>query len=235
MGTFLAVVGFFAFLGGIGYGVFSLIRKNHRAKKSFILAIIGIVVFLIGGSLVPEEPTHSNSEKTVKKESKKSKATTKKSSKTKSSESKVTKKGGSASSSNSDSSSSSEQVKDQDKILAEKLPKNVLHGYRDKSDSKENSMGGWVIKSRDYVRFWTNDKGIITSMKLDFRDVPLMANDPDNDEYITDNTAEDAVKTSDLGNNKYLYHSAKYNLSYQIDFQKNDDGDITLISIFPEQ
>lgn len=133
------------------------------------------------------------------------------------------------------SSSTSKNTEDQDELLAKKLPKNVLHGYRDKSDSKKNNMGGWVIKGRDYVRFWTNGKGIITSMKLDFRDVPLMADDPDNDEYITDNTAEDAVKTSDLGDNKYLYHSAKYNLSYQVDFQKNDDGDITLISIFPEQ
>lgn len=226
MGTFLAVVGFFAFLGGIGYGVFSLIRKNHRAKKSFILAIIGVVVFLIGGSLVPEEPTHSNSEKTVKKESKKS-------SKTKSSESKPKTENNSASSSS--SGSSLKQIKDQDKILAEKLPKNVLHGYRDKSDSKKNNSGGWVIKSRDYVRFWTNDKGIIQSIKLDFRDMPLMANDPDNDEYITDNTAKDATQTQDLGENKYIYHSNKYNLDYQVDFQKNSVGDITLIMIYPKQ
>ncbi len=110
MSTFLSVVGFFLFIGSLIYGVVSLITKNHRAKKSLVLAMIGVVLFMIGGSLAPEEPAHSNTEKTVKKESKndhtkKSKATAQKSSKTKSSESKVSKSNSESSDSISDSDS----------------------------------------------------------------------------------------------------------------------------------
>ncbi|HIY57927.1 MAG TPA: hypothetical protein H9829_06990 [Candidatus Tetragenococcus pullicola] len=227
MGTFLAVIGSFAFLGGIGYGLFSLIRKNHRARNSFIVSIIGVVVFLIGGSLIPETENSSESKNVPVK---KSKSLSKKTS----SKSKPHKVAKAKESSSTSSSKPKRQSKTKEIILAEKLPKNVLHGYRDKKDSKSNNTG-WIVKGRDYVHFWTNDKGIIQSMKLDFRDLPLMADDSGNEEYITDNTAKDATKVSDLGDNKYLYHSKKYNLNYQIDFQKNSAGDITQISIFPEQ
>lgn len=132
-------------------------------------------------------------------------------------------------------SSSKEDAETPEQQRADNLPKNVLYGYRDSSNSEKNKIGGYKISDRDYVRFWTNDDDIITSMKLDFRNVPLMANDPDNKDYITDNTAEDATQTQDLGDDKYIYHSNKYNLDYQVDFQKNSAGDITLIMIYPKQ
>lgn len=231
MGMFIGLLGFAIFLIFIVLGFFSLLKKNGKAKISFLLSFIGIFLFFTGLTIsaLYEQPS-----------TKKQASDTYSTEKTSTSESdtdvssSATGKNASLESSNT-SSSSSEQTKSQDELLAEKLPKNVLCGFRDKSDSKKNSMGGWVIKSRDYVRFWTNDQGIIQSMKLDFRDVPLMADDPDNEEYITDNTADDAAKISNLGNDKYLYHSDKYNLNYQIEFQTNDDGDITLITIFPEQ
>ena len=136
-------------------------------------------------------------------------------------------------SSNSSSSSSADESREQK--TADSLPKNVLYGYKDDANSKEKNTTGYEIEDRDYVSFWTDDNNIITSMKLDFRDVPLMANDPDNNEYITDNTAEDATQSQNLGNDKYIYHSNKYNLDYQVNFQKNSDGDISMITIYPKQ
>lgn len=132
-------------------------------------------------------------------------------------------------------SSSKEDAETPEQHRADNLPKNVLYGYRDSSNSEKNKIGGYKISDRDYVRFWTNDDDIIISMKLDFRNVPLMVDDPDNKDYITDNTAEDATQTQDLGDDKYIYHSNKYNLDYQVDFQKNSAGDITLIMIYPKQ
>lgn len=136
---------------------------------------------------------------------------------------------------NSNSSSSNNTDENTEQKTADNLPKNVLYGYRDDSNSKEKDTTGYEIEDRDYVSFWTDDNNIITSMKLDFRDVPLMANDPDNNEYITDNTAEDATQSQNLGNDKYIYHSNKYNLDYQVNFQKNSDGDISMITIYPKQ
>lgn len=230
MGMFIGLLGLAIFIVCIGFGIFSLFKKNKKAKLSFLLSLIGVFLFFTGltiSALHEQSDTVEEPESTYSEEE----------SSTEDSDEDSVEDSDTDYSEESDaqSSSSEEPAKSQDEIIAEKLPNNVLYGYRDESDSKKNSNGGWVIEGRDYVRFWTNDKGIIESMKLDFKDFPLMADDPDNEEYITDNTAEDAVKTVSLGDDKYIYHSNKYDLDYQIHFVKNSNGDISFIQIFPKQ
>lgn len=46
---FIALVGIVAIIGGIIYGIISLIKKNGRAKVSWLAALAGVVLFLGAG------------------------------------------------------------------------------------------------------------------------------------------------------------------------------------------
>lgn len=133
--------------------------------------------------------------------------------------------------SSSSETSSSTKVKSTQEELADKLPKNVEYGYIDKSDFTKETM--YHSKEFDYVYVSTGDHNIIKTVKLDFKDLPLASLD-DALEYIQDWTSRDAQLQSKVDDRTYIYHSASLNLNYEIKLVINNQGEITRVSIFPD-
>lgn len=127
--------------------------------------------------------------------------------------------------------SNSTKVKSSQEELADKLPKNVEYGYIDKSDFIKETM--YHSKEFDYVYVSTGDHNIIKTVKLDFKDLPLASLD-DALEYIQDWTSRDAQLQSKVDDRTYIYHSASLNLNYEIKLVINNQGEITRVSIFPD-
>lgn len=127
--------------------------------------------------------------------------------------------------------SSSTKAKSSQEELADKLPKNVEYGYIDKSDFTKETM--YHSKEFDYVYVSTGDHDIIKTVKLDFKDLPLASLD-DALEYIQDWTSRDTQLQSKVDDRTYIYHSASLNLDYKIKLVINSQGEITRVSIFPD-
>lgn len=127
--------------------------------------------------------------------------------------------------------SSSTKAKSSQEELADKLPKNVEYGYIDKSDFTKETM--YHSKEFDYVYVSTGDHDIIKTVKLDFKDLPLASLD-DALEYIQDWTSRDTQLQSKVDDRTYIYHSASLNLDYEIKLVINSQGEITRVSIFPD-
>lgn len=73
---FIALVSIVIIIGGVIYGIISLVKKNGKAKISFIVAAIGVALFLVAGFMTPGETSKANSDtksdtKTEKSSSKK--------------------------------------------------------------------------------------------------------------------------------------------------------------------
>ncbi len=105
------------------------------------------------------------------------------------------------------------------------------YGYIDKSDFIKETM--YHSKEFDYVYVSTGDHNIIKTVKLDFKDLPLASLD-DALEYIQDWTSHDAQLQSKVDDRTYIYHSASLNLNYEIKLVINNQGEITRVSIFPD-
>ncbi len=127
--------------------------------------------------------------------------------------------------------SNSTKVKSSQEELADKLPKNVEYGYIDKSDFTKETM--YHSKEFDYAYVSTGEHSIIKTVKLDFRDLPLASLD-DALEYIQDWTSRDTQLQSKVDDRTYIYHSASLNLNYEIKLVINSQGEITRVSIFPD-
>lgn len=127
--------------------------------------------------------------------------------------------------------SNSTKVKSSQEELADKLPKNVEYGYIDKSDFTKEAM--YHSKELDYAYVSTGEHNIIKTVKLDFRDLPLASLD-DALEYIQDWTSRDTQLQSKVDDRTYIYHSASLNLNYEIKLVINSQGEITRVSIFPD-
>lgn len=127
--------------------------------------------------------------------------------------------------------SSSAKSKSSQENLADKLPKNVEYGYIDKKDFTKETM--YHSKEFDYVYVSIGDHDIIKTIKLDFRDFPLTSLD-EALEYIQDWTSRDTQLQSKIDDQTYVYHSASLNLNYKIKLVINSQGDITRVSIFPD-
>ena len=74
---FIALVSIVIIIGGVIYGIISLVKKNGKAKISFIVAVIGVALFLVAGFMTSDETSKANSDtksdtKTEKTSSKKS-------------------------------------------------------------------------------------------------------------------------------------------------------------------
>lgn len=127
--------------------------------------------------------------------------------------------------------SNSTKVKSSQEELADKLPKNVEYGYIDKSDFTKGTM--YHSKELDYAYVSIGEHNIIKTVKLDFRDLPLASLD-DALEYIQDWTSRDTQLQSKVDDRTYIYHSASLNLNYEIKLVINSQGEITRVSIFPD-
>lgn len=105
------------------------------------------------------------------------------------------------------------------------VPDNVMYGYLNESDFKQDKLGYYISKEFDYVAVLPDKNGNIRFVRLDFVDTPLTSTDDAND-YISDWTSDDITKISDG-----LYHSDKLNKDYHVKFTKNDQDEITMIYI----
>ncbi|SPS04297.1 toxin Cry1Ac domain D-VI-related protein [Latilactobacillus sakei] len=174
-----------------------------------------------------------NSESTVTSESKASSES--ESEKTKSESESAAKKAAqdSESKATSESIQAKEAAKTDEEKTADKLEKNVLFGYLDKSKAKKVSSSYYQLKDFDYAHVGIGDHNIIKAVKLDFKDTPLMNKD-EAVEYVQSFTADDATKVSERDNNSDYFHSSKTGLDYLVRYTINDNG-ISLILIYPKQ
>lgn len=174
-----------------------------------------------------------NSESTVTSESKASSES--ESEKTKSESESAAKKAAqdSESKATSESIQAKEAAKTDEEKTADRLEKNVLFGYLDKSEAKKVNSSYYQLKDFDYARVGIGDHNIIKAFKLDFRDTPLMDKAEALD-YIQSFTASDATKISDRDGQSEYYHSNKTGLDYLVKYESNSDG-ITYVLIYPKQ
>lgn len=133
----------------------------------------------------------------------------------------------------SESIQAKEAAKTDEEKTADRLEKNVLFGYLDKSKAKEVNSSYYQLKDFDYAHVGIGDHNIIKSVKLDFRDTPLMNKD-EAVEYVQSFTADDATKVSERDDKSDYFHSNKTGLDYLVQYTTNDDG-ISLVLIYPKQ
>lgn len=133
----------------------------------------------------------------------------------------------------SESIQAKEAAKTGEEKTADKLEKNVLFGYLDKSKAKEVNSSYYQLKDFDYAHVGIGDHNIIKSVKLDFKDTPLMNKD-EAVEYVQSFTADDATKVSERDEKSDYFHSNKTGLDYLVRYTTNDHG-ISLVLIYPKQ
>lgn len=133
----------------------------------------------------------------------------------------------------SESIQAKEAAKTDEEKTADKLEKNVLFGYLDKSKAKEVNSSYYQLKDFDYAHVGIGDHSIIKSVKLDFRDAPLMDKE-EAAEYVQSFTSDDATKASERDNESDYFHSDKTGLDYLVKYESNSDG-IIYILIYPKQ
>lgn len=133
----------------------------------------------------------------------------------------------------SESIQAKEAAKTDEEKTADKLEKNVLFGYLDKNKATEVNSSYYQLKDFDYAHVGIGDHDIIKSVKLDFKDTPLMNKD-EAVEYVQSFTADDATKASERDGKSDYFHSNKTGLDYLVRYTTNDDG-ISLVLIYPKQ
>lgn len=133
----------------------------------------------------------------------------------------------------SESIQAKEAAKTDEEKTADKLEKNVLFGYLDKDKAKKVNSSYYQLKDYDYAHVGIGDHNIIKSVKLDFRDTPLMNKD-EAVEYVQSFTSDDATKASERDDKSDYFHSNKTGLDYLVKYESNSDG-IIYILIYPKQ
>lgn len=133
----------------------------------------------------------------------------------------------------SESTQAAENAKTDEQKTADRLEKDVLFGYLDKSKVTKGLGSYYQSDDFDYAHFGTGEHNIIKSVKLDFKDTPLLDKE-EAIEYVQSFTADDATKVSERDEESDYFHSDKTGLNYLVKYSTNDDG-IYLILILPEQ
>jgi hypothetical protein len=133
----------------------------------------------------------------------------------------------------SESIKAKEAAKTEEEKTADGLEKNVLFGYLDKNKATKVNSSYYQLKDFDYAHVGVGDHSIIKSVKLDFRDTPLMSKDEAVD-YVQSFTADDASKVSERDNESDYFHSNKTGLDYLVKYDSNESG-ITYVLIYPKQ
>lgn len=133
----------------------------------------------------------------------------------------------------SESVKAKEDSKSEEQKTADRLDKNVLFGYLNKNKATSISSSYYQSDEFDYAYFGVGDHNIIKSVKLDFKDIPLMDKE-EAVEYVQSFTADDATKVSARDNESDYFHSNKTGLNYMVKYTTNDDG-ISLVLIYPKQ
>lgn len=133
----------------------------------------------------------------------------------------------------SESIKAKESAKTDEEKIADRIEKNVMFGYLDKSAATEVSGSYYQLNDYDYAHVGIGEHNIIKSVKLDFRDVPLLDRSETID-YVQSFTADDATKVSVRDSNSDYYHSNKTRLDYLVKYESNIDG-ITYVLIYPKQ
>lgn len=133
----------------------------------------------------------------------------------------------------SESIKAKESAKTDEEKIADRIEKNVMFGYLDKSAATEVSGSYYQLNDYDYAHVGIGEHNIIKSVKLDFRDVPLLDRSETID-YVQSFTADDATKVSVRDSNSDYYHSNKTGLDYLVKYESNSDG-ITYVLIYPKQ
>lgn len=132
-----------------------------------------------------------------------------------------------------ESTVSENSQKSDEELIADKLEKNVIFGYLNKTRAKKVSSSYYQLKDFDYAHVGIGDHNIIKSIKLDFKDTPLMNKD-EAVEYVQSFTADDATKVSERDDKSDYFHSNKTGLDYLVKYESNSDG-IIYILIYPKQ
>lgn len=100
--------------------------------------------------------------------------------------------------------------------------------------TKKTAGGLRRDKSMTYVYYGTGTHKTINIVKENFKNLPL--NDKlDSEvinEHISDFMEKDATKVGTDADGKIIYSSSKINKKYLVEFTRNNNGDITRITIF---